>query len=69
MAQWVEQLTCIQEIVGLNPAGEQIFFFRKSKLMHTRFLEFSFDDTVTCTWNSKEFQVLEFQARIEMGLE
>jgi len=55
--------------VGLNPAGEQIFFFRKSKLMHTRFLEFSFDDTVTCTWNSKEFQVLEFQARIEMGLE
>ena len=26
MAQWVEQLTCIQEVVGSNPAGEQIFF-------------------------------------------
>ena len=25
MAQWVEQLTCIQEGVGSNPAGEQIF--------------------------------------------
>ena len=29
MAQWVEQLTCIQEVTGSNPAGEQIFF-RKS---------------------------------------
>ena len=26
MAQWVEQLTCIQEVTGSNPAGEQIFF-------------------------------------------
>ena len=26
IAQWVEQLTCIQEVAGLNPAGKQIFF-------------------------------------------
>ena len=26
MAQWVEQLTCIQEVAGSNPAGEKIFF-------------------------------------------
>ena len=26
MAQWLEQLTCIQEVVGLNPTGDQIFF-------------------------------------------
>ena len=26
MAQWVEQLTCIQEVAGLNPAGKQFFF-------------------------------------------
>ena len=29
MAQWVEQLTCIQEVAGSNPASEQIFFFEK----------------------------------------
>ena len=27
MAQWVEQLTCKQEVAGSNPAGEQVFFF------------------------------------------
>jgi len=26
MAQSVVQLTCIQEVVGSNPGGEQIFF-------------------------------------------
>ena len=26
MAQWVEQLTCIPEVTGSNPAGEQKFF-------------------------------------------
>ena len=26
MAQLVVQLTCIQEVVGSNPAGEQILF-------------------------------------------
>jgi len=26
MAQWVEQLTCIQEVTDSNPASEQIFF-------------------------------------------
>ena len=27
VAQWVEQLTCIQEVAGSNPVGVQIFFF------------------------------------------
>ena len=26
MAQWVEQLTCIQEVVGSNPVGQYIYF-------------------------------------------
>jgi len=26
IAQWVVQLTCIQEVTGLNPPGEQFFF-------------------------------------------
>ena len=26
MAQWVEQVTCIQEVAGSNQASEQIFF-------------------------------------------
>ena len=25
MAQWIEQLTCIQEVMGLNPAGKHFF--------------------------------------------
>ena len=36
MAQWVEQLTCIQEVAGSNPAGKQIFF-RKSILFAYKF--------------------------------
>ena len=48
MAQWVEQLTCIQEVAGLNPAGEQIFFFENQ--VHV-FLNFSIDNTVT--WHYK----------------
>ena len=50
IAQWVEKLTSIQEVVGMNPAGEQIFF-RKYYILHTLFLKFSFDTTVT--WHSK----------------
>ena len=46
MAQSVVQLTCIQEVAGSNSAGEQIFFWI-SILLQTRFLEFSFDNTVT----------------------
>ena len=30
MAQWVEQLTFIQEVAGSNPAGEHIFFSKIS---------------------------------------
>ena len=58
MAQLVVQLTCIQEVAGLNPAGEQIFF-RKSIFLYTRFLKSSFVSTV----------YLAFQVRIETGLE
>ena len=47
MAQWVEQLTCIQEVAGLNPAGE----LWKSILFACTLLKFSFDNTVT--WHSK----------------
>ena len=47
MAQSVVQLTCIQEVVGSNPAGEQNFFFLISILLQTHFLEFSLDNTVT----------------------
>ena len=47
MAQSVVQLTCIQEVAGSNPRGEQIFFFEISILLQTRFLEFSFDNIVT----------------------
>ena len=39
MAQWVEQLTCIQEVVSLNPAYEQIFFLKISTFcIHVFFL-------------------------------
>ena len=50
MAQWVEQLTCKQEVAGSNPDGEQ-FFFEDQYFLHTRFLKFSFDNTAT--WHSK----------------
>ena len=45
MAQWVEQLTFIQKVVGSNPAGEQIFFFENQYFLYT--LKFSFDNTVS----------------------
>jgi len=50
IAQWVEQLTCIHQVVGLNPAGEH-FFSEHQYFLHTHFLKFSFDSTVT--WHSK----------------
>ena len=50
MAQWVEQLTCIQEVAGSNPAGEQIFL-ENQYFLHKRFLKSSFNSTVT--WHSK----------------
>ena len=37
MGQSVVQLTCIQEVAGSNPAGEQIFFFENQYFLHTRF--------------------------------
>ena len=37
MAQWVEQLICIQEVVGSNPAGEQIFFSKINTFAYTFF--------------------------------
>ena len=43
IAQWVEQLTCIQEVACSNPAGEQIFF-RKSTY---------FQLLKAVTWHSK----------------
>ena len=49
MAQWVVQLTCIQEVTGSNP-GEQIFL-EYQYFLQTCFLEFSFDNTVT--WHFK----------------
>ena len=51
MAQWVEQLTCIQEVVGSNPAGEQIFFQKSILLRTCFFFKFSIDNTVT--WHYK----------------
>ena len=51
MAQWVEQLTCIQEVAGSNPAGEQIFFFKNQYFCVHVFLKFSIDNTVT--WHYK----------------
>ena len=46
IAQWVVQLTCIQKVMGSNPVGEQIFF-EYQYILQARFLEFSFDNTVT----------------------
>ena len=39
MAQLLEQLTCIQEVAGSNPGGEQIFFFENKYFLHTRFFK------------------------------
>ena len=50
MAQWVEQLTCIQEVTGSNLAGEQVFFEFNTFCIHI-FLKFSFDNIVT--WHFK----------------
>ena len=61
MAQWVEQLTCIQEVEGSNPAGKQIVFFvcfENQYFLHTRFLKFSFDSTIT--WHSKHASKRDF---------
>ena len=47
MAQSLEQLTCIQEVAGSNPGGEQIFSFENQYILLTRFFfKFSFDNTV-----------------------
>ena len=40
IAQWVEQLTCIQEVAGSNPAGEHILFQK----------------AILVTWHSKNAQ-------------
>jgi len=32
VAQWVEQLTCIQEVGGLNPGGKQFFSWKSLPL-------------------------------------
>ena len=45
IAQWVKEVTSIQEAAGSNPAGEQIFFWNYTFCMHV-FFEFSFDSTV-----------------------
>ena len=37
MAQSAVQLTCIQEVVGLNPGGEQIFFLNINTFTNTFF--------------------------------
>ena len=55
MAQWVEQLTCIQEVVGSNPTGEQIFFFENQYSLYTCFLKLSLTTLL----------YLAFQAHIE----
>jgi len=47
IAQWEVQLTCIQEVAGLNLAGKQNTFAHP-------FLKVSFDTTVT--WHSKQHQ-------------
>jgi len=47
MAQWVVQLTCIQEVAGSNPGDEQNFFFEYQYFCKHVFLEFSIDNTVT----------------------
>ena len=41
MAQWVEQLTCIQEVAGSNPVGKQIFFSKINAFCMQNFLKFS----------------------------
>jgi len=46
IAQWVEQLTCIQEVAGSNLAVKH-FFFENQYFLHKRFLKSSFDSTVT----------------------
>ena len=51
MAQWLKQLTFIQEVVGSNSAGDQIFFFENQYFLHTCFFKSSFDGSVT--WHSK----------------
>ena len=55
MAQSLEQLTCIQEVTGSNPGGEQIFFSKINTFCIHVFFKFN------CS--------LAFQARIEMRLE
>ena len=47
IAQWLEQLTCIQEVTGLNTD----FLIKYQCYLHTHFLKFNFDSTVT--WHSK----------------
>ena len=57
MAQWVEQLTCIQEVAGSNPAGEQIFFLKLNTFCIHVF-KTQFDNTVT--WHSKHAMKCDF---------
>ena len=48
MAQWVEQLICIPEDAGSNPAGEQIFFLKSILFAYT----FFFFLIQAVTWHS-----------------
>ena len=39
IGQWVMQLTFIQEVAGLNPAGEQLFFLENQYILHAHFFK------------------------------
>ena len=57
MAQSVVQLTCIQEVAGSNPGGEQFFFLNINTFANTFFRN-----------QSRQHCYFTFQAHIEAGL-
>ena len=65
IAQWIEQLTCIQEVAGSNPAGGHFFPKINTFCMHI-FLMSSFDSSFAWHSNALKWDLSELKQGIRL---